>query len=149
MASDPKTQPNKVSAGLAANRPGGILTAIPATENTVSFGDEYYATDTGEYSKCTSTATGTKQWTTVINGNGISRGTGTTNGSTLTIADTGVTATSSIMLTRTGTSATALGELSVVSRVVGTSFTVAPLNPANGATLATDTGNTFAYVRIG
>ncbi len=139
-----KRRRNKVSVGLAAELP-------TITNPGVSFGDEFYATDTGAYSKVTPDSTGAKQWTTSALGSGIQAGTDVLVTGTKVITAT-VTVKSRIIVSRRdlpggGTSIGA--ELSVPNQgVAGANFTVNSVAEVNQAVVAADTSK-FDWMVIG
>jgi len=140
-----KRRRNKVGVGLAANRP-------TITDSGVSFGDEYFATNTGEYSKVTSTAAGVKQWTVSALGQGIQVGTVVLTAGDETVATATITAASRVFVTRQGApgGGTAIGLLNVRAVTPGApgSFIVEALAEANQAVVAADT-STVVWMVVG
>lgn len=81
----------------------------------------------------------------IAEGSNAKQGTSTLTNGTVTIANSSVTANSRIQITRFAKNgSTAFGELSVLSRTAGTSFTVTANNPAD-TTLQTADQSSFAY----
>lgn len=145
MASIEKNRRNKVGIGLAANRP-------LITNSGVSPGDEYFASNTGEYSKCTLTAAGAKQWTTTALGQGIQVGTVVLTAGDETVSTATITASSRVYVSRQGApgGGTAIGLLNVRAVTPGApgSFIVEALAEANQAVVAADT-STVVWMVVG
>lgn len=148
MASTEKRRKNKVGVGLAANLP-------TITNPDVSFGDEYFATDTGLYHKVTAAIGGTKQWTSTGLGQGIQVGNFALIAGTRTISvGVTITAASRIYVSRNGApgGGTAIGLLNVRGLIVGGpgvgTFIVEALAEANQAVVAADT-STIVFMIVG